>query len=853
MRCENQNETMPLNRFLAKGWVIPALLLSLDLGILLGCNYIINSLYQLKAYSQDTEHPFTYFGPQNLWFHLDQGQGVLPYLYLVILGMLLVLDACLAYQIRVSFSEKTINHGQKGTRRWTTIPEIRQQYKEIPMKDTFYPGKPGLLVSRYKNFLYIDDIPSNNLYLGVTRSGKGEMYVISAIDICSRAKRIEDRPSLIINDPKLELFKMSKRTLEKRGYLVHLLNLDDPLHSMGYNPMFLVIAHYKAGRKENAKQAARSFAFSVFHTEESTGGQDPVWRDTATDLFTALMVAVASDCIEDDQKLDVERRRVFAQKVQAYQNLSKEEQEVALRFYQERKRQWKKRVNRDELDLEVEPVLDAQVHWIPDTEDYEPLAFYERQATCYSCLNFFRELCDRAKSKAGENEEAFEKEAKTALDEYFNSRGKLDYAAALYSTIKNTGDRTKGSVFMSMQSALGIFSLDSIAQLTAENTIDFREIGYGEKPVAIFMGSAAEDRSNHFLISTFISQMNQYLSQLTKEPGATGRLKRNVRFLIDEAGQLPMIENLAGFVTASLGLGLSFDFWIQSYEQFRAKYREEAKTIEKNCMNQIYIKTMNDDSAEEYSEMLGKQTVIELQRTGGKFDLKKSYMETPTEKPLMFPEELAMLKEGESVLLRGIKRTDNIGCSIEGYPIINEYADPPGMLRKTGFFFFVLYKRLFLRDKYWLQKEERYVRFSEELRLQLDWNRRKRGNALMYRNQYLKETFPNPDTIRLQDVNEESRAQIRFDRRVYDPQRVLQQLKQSKGTVVSQMQQSQYYAKIHRILQQEAGMDYERRYALSGTQAPEQFLRQVKTIPVLSPRGRKEIEQKITKELRRSQ
>lgn len=67
------------------------------------------------------------------------------------------------------------------------------------------------------------------------------------------------------------------------------------------------------------------------------------------------------------------------------------------------------------------------------------------------------------------------------------------------------------------------------------------------------------------------------------------------------------------------------------------------------------------------------------------------------------------------------------------------------------------------------------------------------------------------------------------------------------------MQQSQYYAKIHRILQQEAGMDYERRYALSGTQAPEQFLRQVKTIPVLSPRGRKEIEQKITKELRRSQ
>ena len=63
---------------------------------------------------------------------------------------------------------------------------------------------------------------------------KGEMFVIPSIDVYSRA---EKKTSMIITDPKMELYKCSKETLEKRGYIVHLLNLYDPLHSMGFNPL----------------------------------------------------------------------------------------------------------------------------------------------------------------------------------------------------------------------------------------------------------------------------------------------------------------------------------------------------------------------------------------------------------------------------------------------------------------------------------------------------------------------------------------------------------------------------------------------------------------------------------------
>lgn len=84
---------------------------------------------------------------------------------------------------------------------------------EIPEKNESFPGYGGTIVSRIKDKLYIDTSPVNNLVIGITRSGKGEMYVFPSIDVYSRA---EKKASMVINDMKLELYKSSKKTLKKR-------------------------------------------------------------------------------------------------------------------------------------------------------------------------------------------------------------------------------------------------------------------------------------------------------------------------------------------------------------------------------------------------------------------------------------------------------------------------------------------------------------------------------------------------------------------------------------------------------------------------------------------------------------
>ena len=67
------------------------------------------------------------------------------------------------------------------------MEEIKAQYKEIAESKEPFPGRGGLPVFRQGNKLYIDDSITNNLIIGMTRSGKGEMFVFPIIDILSRA------------------------------------------------------------------------------------------------------------------------------------------------------------------------------------------------------------------------------------------------------------------------------------------------------------------------------------------------------------------------------------------------------------------------------------------------------------------------------------------------------------------------------------------------------------------------------------------------------------------------------------------------------------------------------------------
>lgn len=629
-----------------------------------------------------------------------------PIYYLIVFAVASGIVAKVVYDLRSSF--KDLNKNQKGSSRFTTEKELKQQYKSVPEKDEFYPGGGGVVISRYeesKSFnefvqqmkkvsnaqgmekwsaikelkkfkigkLCIDDSPVNNLIIGTTRSGKGETFVIPTIDVYSRAK---NQPSIILNDPKGELYAASKETLEKRGYHIEVLNLLNPIESMSYNLLQLVKDAYKEGDYSTAQALCKTLTYTLYYNPNA---KDPFWQQCAMSLCNAMILATVDKCIREGT---------------------------------------------------------------------------EEKITMYAVANMLSELG----STEIPNEDG---ELENALDMYFQALPSDSVAKMQYATSNFSKGTTRGGIFTQTMNGLSIFTFDEIAKMTSKNSVDLKRIGFGKtikgttgprkrveivfpdgsvesvrsdiagrfefdfeqklklneqiqvidkqsgnktivsieeinektgktklkviegnedlfiksidyfnKPIAIFMITPDYDSSNHVIASIFVRQLYFILAK-----GASlskgGKCHREIIFMLDEFGNMPAIEGMANIITVCLGRNIRFNLIIQAYAQLKNKYGDDAPTIDGNCGNTIYILTNDQETAKKISDKLGNKTINTVSRSGKGFSTDKSKTESVDQRPLLTPAELMALEEGENVVIRVIKRQDTERKRIKATPIYN--------------------------------------------------------------------------------------------------------------------------------------------------------------------------------------
>lgn len=630
--------------------------------------------------------------------------------------LLAVIDVFLVYKIKVSWSDKAINVGQRGTDRFTTEDEIKDQYTAIEPLFTPYKGDPGILISRIGNTFYIDQMVVNNLLIGITRSGKGETEVKTSIEIYSRA---ENQPSLIVNDQKIELYKTFAPILRERGYKVYLLNASNPLLSMGFNLIGLAVQYYKKKDYDTAEQVTNSLAHSFFNVDEAVGDM-VFFTASASALFSAMCLAAMQDAFEADER----------------ENNTRYER-------------WKK------LDEES-----RKAHPFRYRNDNG------KTVNLYSMIVNFGQLVSRPVNKDG---------SRTLLDVYFESRPDNDRARLKYLNTEVAPGKTKSSIFSEMLRNLESFTLRNVGRMTAESTIEFSEIGFGKQPVAIFLATPSYDTYLHKIPTIFIRQMYFALGKICDDH--KGKCDRQVKVIFDEAGNMPPVDLMDTMTTMGLGQNISFDLYLQNYEQLDNLYgKDMARTISGNCGNHFYLQTSSEDTAELFSHMLGNRSVIDVQRAGGKLGLNKYYTESVIERPLLLPNELMQLQEGEIAIFRRSKRRDRAGNSIRPLPIFNS---------------------------------------------------RENGRYLWYFYQYAPEDkFPNPNEVSLIDVCTDSRKQINLEERIWDIRKSFRLLgvqvnlpesRQTKqGAVKKTLQETGKYSVISQMLRRTLGDHFEEEYGITG-------------------------------------
>ncbi|MCW0769361.1 type IV secretory system conjugative DNA transfer family protein, partial [Clostridioides difficile] len=214
-------------------------------------------------------------------------------IYFIVYLLFIIVTTKMIVNLRISFNK--LEEGQKGTARFATLEEINAQYKSIPKRDIPFEGLGGIPIARnlVKDEIYIDDSIVNNLIIGMTRSGKGETFILPSLDIYSRAK---NKISLVVNDPKGELAIMCKKIFEVRGFDTYLLNLIEPMNSMSYNPLQLVIDAYKKGEYDEAQLLCKTLTHSIYYNPNS---KDPIWEKSAMSLVNALILAICDKCISE--------------------------------------------------------------------------------------------------------------------------------------------------------------------------------------------------------------------------------------------------------------------------------------------------------------------------------------------------------------------------------------------------------------------------------------------------------------------------------------------------------------------------------------------------------------------------
>ena len=183
-------------------------------------------------------------------------------------------------------TEKT----DKGYSRWAKEKEIKDE-KDVVMvqiKDekATAAGVPLILKD---NQMWVDNGEYHSLVIGATGSGKTQTVILPTVQSLAKA-----RESMIITDPKGEIYEKTSEMLRDRGYQILLLNFRDPQNGNAWNPLTLPYDMYCSGNQDKAIELLDDLALNILY-EESNSNADPFWEKTSADYFSGIALGLFED------------------------------------------------------------------------------------------------------------------------------------------------------------------------------------------------------------------------------------------------------------------------------------------------------------------------------------------------------------------------------------------------------------------------------------------------------------------------------------------------------------------------------------------------------------------------------
>lgn len=559
---------------------------------------------------------------------------------------------------------------------------------------SFVKQFPFIKTRKVEDIYFIGD-DMHSLTVGATRSGKTRNLVLETVANTGLAGE-----SMILSDPKGELYEYTSGMLRELGYNVVTLDFKNPLKSSRYNFLQPVIDMID---KNDIPKAVSYCSDIVKSLVGEKGNQEAIWyngeqavekcgimavvmenSDRANELkiwtlFKEKILADYEDYKNSPESkkhneygeeiapdtLEEFRKRKYEDYKKEYFRLSKEErQKIKNNFFESAKKQIIEYIGINDKD-------DDSLDYLLTTKDFS-------KELNKNIDDNYDDLRDKFENLGAENEEEIveildewknlielephpelqnlrnvyefiarmcvEQQDKTMLIDTFLDRLPQDHPAVTqFQSAKIAPSKTRGSFFTSALATLSIFTDPYISDMLSCSDIDVTT--FNTQKTALYMILPDEKTTFYGLCSLFVNQAYTKLCEVADAQG--GRLNNRVNFILDEFGNFSAINNFGGFLTVGGGRGIRFNLFLQSFSQLNDKYGDKvAPNILDNCHVWTYLKTSNADTAKKISEKLGTYTTSTWSESnsssGGAVNESKSH--NLSKRELLTPDEVLRIQ-----------------------------------------------------------------------------------------------------------------------------------------------------------------------------------------------------------------
>ena len=516
---------------------------------------------------------------------------------------------------------KQVTNSNLENSRWMTEKEKKTIFKTYNFSQLNTVTKDGIPVmasldQNKKDMKVMFNSPCHSIIIGSTGSGKTTTFVSPMIQILGATNA---GSSMIITDPKGELFSMHSQFLQDRGYDVKVVDLRDTYSSYRWNPLDGIWDQFEEYR--NAYKKAFKRVDNIF---ESGLVLD---KNIKEDDEITEWYEFDGKAYKDYQRL-ISNIKVYKKKIydEVYEDLN-DLVSVLIPVENEKDPLWEKGARSITLAVLLAMLEDST----------DPANEMTKEK-----FNFF----NLTKILQNSNKDYED------LRMYFKGRSPLSKAYSLSKQVTDAAPSTRASYMSIVYDKLVLFNDTGVCALTS--TSDFTAESLAEHPTALFLKIPDEKDTRHNLAAIFILNIYKTLIKVASETEEL-TLPRNVYFIMDEFGNMPKISKFDKFITVGRSRKIWFTMIVQSYSQLNNVYGDNvADIIKGNCGIKMFIGSNDMGTCKEYSELCGNIT-IQTSSTSGSAHGEKNYSTSLQTRPLIYPSDLQRLNHpgdiGHSIIV----------------------------------------------------------------------------------------------------------------------------------------------------------------------------------------------------------